>query len=637
MYFSDDPAVDGLSQSTRGYHGFVASDHSMGADWHSNILSPPPDASMKREPINMSESPSLSHYLIRDSPSKNIARKMSEDSCDLILMRQESSGAFIGDNFLPICQENVAANRRVVAPVADNKYEGLKIDYKPNLKQKKVFTEPLATLKSCFPTLSDEHVQKDMVENAHRNTISERNDMLAYLNDLTNTCSAENDLPSNPKKVITAAKASDLKKTANQNVLLSHTLSSLSSVLKQRQCEKQKRERRQLVGYSSSDEEIQDSEKLENQCDDGENPSGSTKNTCNLGFDSPATCSSEKRKFSDVGLDDMCPKQRVTSPDKSCAEIRTFLTPKTHRLYSWKVNDRKQLFRSSSDSSVAHMPQMVRNGCANVKLEYRDQETSNLQVSNQTIAMVNGNKIDQILKTSKETRREVRAPSMSSRKLLEEEIQAPNILKNTNSSDSESLDTDFSFASQESIEKPYFFDPSSQPPPPSPYFSPKTFWRAYGPSSSPLTTYTPSLLGGGVMQATAHSPYASLMGAFSAPNMQPYSGISPLMNSMGISRRGHFSYSAGHIPSKAVSSDQSETRSENSTPVSNWKARMKERANNYGVNFIDSHCHIDFLYRNENFQGSFTKYRRLNSDTFPYTFEGCVAVFCRPESFQSQG
>ncbi|KAG8193290.1 hypothetical protein JTE90_003777 [Oedothorax gibbosus] len=49
--------------------------------------------------------------------------------------------------------------------------------------------------------------------------------------------------------------------------------------------------------------------------------------------------------------------------------------------------------------------------------------------------------------------------------------------------------------------------------------------------------------------------------------------------------------------------------------------------------FIDSHCHLDFLFQRLGFEKSYSDYRLLNSSTYPVSYEGCVAVFCNPNTF----
>lgn len=51
------------------------------------------------------------------------------------------------------------------------------------------------------------------------------------------------------------------------------------------------------------------------------------------------------------------------------------------------------------------------------------------------------------------------------------------------------------------------------------------------------------------------------------------------------------------------------------------------------LTFIDTHCHLDFLFNRCNFKGSYSKYRNVNADTFHPNYEGCVAIFCDPQTF----
>ena len=54
------------------------------------------------------------------------------------------------------------------------------------------------------------------------------------------------------------------------------------------------------------------------------------------------------------------------------------------------------------------------------------------------------------------------------------------------------------------------------------------------------------------------------------------------------------------------------------------------------VGFLDSHCHLDFLFKRDQASGSgrpsgsLSEYRRRAAATFPVSFAGCVAVFCDP-------
>ena len=68
-----------------------------------------------------------------------------------------------------------------------------------------------------------------------------------------------------------------------------------------------------------------------------------------------------------------------------------------------------------------------------------------------------------------------------------------------------------------------------------------------------------------------------------------------------------------------------------------WKSAFLNKCWALKNNFIDSHCHLDFLFDRLPFDGSFQKYYRNNLDSFPCNFAGCVAVFCDPKSFTFEG
>ncbi|XP_038061490.1 uncharacterized protein LOC119732154 [Patiria miniata] len=50
------------------------------------------------------------------------------------------------------------------------------------------------------------------------------------------------------------------------------------------------------------------------------------------------------------------------------------------------------------------------------------------------------------------------------------------------------------------------------------------------------------------------------------------------------------------------------------------------------VPYIDTHCHIDFLFQRSEFHGTFEKFSRIHN--FPPNYAGCLAVFCTPEGFE---
>ncbi|CAL1278127.1 unnamed protein product, partial [Larinioides sclopetarius] len=49
--------------------------------------------------------------------------------------------------------------------------------------------------------------------------------------------------------------------------------------------------------------------------------------------------------------------------------------------------------------------------------------------------------------------------------------------------------------------------------------------------------------------------------------------------------------------------------------------------------FIDSHCHLDFLFQREKFSGTYAEYQMKHKSTYPPNYQGCVAVFCKPSTF----
>lgn len=87
------------------------------------------------------------------------------------------------------------------------------------------------------------------------------------------------------------------------------------------------------------------------------------------------------------------------------------------------------------------------------------------------------------------------------------------------------------------------------------------------------------------------------------------------------------------------SSSNGNSNCSNSIPnySKNWKKMFLDKCSNLANSFIDSHCHVDFLFNRLPFKGTFKKYRLDNADTFPANYGGCVAVFCEPKSFCPAG
>lgn len=138
--------------------------------------------------------------------------------------------------------------------------------------------------------------------------------------------------------------------------------------------------------------------------------------------------------------------------------------------------------------------------------------------------------------------------------------------------------------------------------PPLPPFPNSTFWNMYTPAStSALTRKSPE----------EKYPQSS----WSAP-------------------RPHRSQYSRPFRRYAFSAGQSggETDSETTSIRNDWKTNFK-MFHNFGVKYIDTHCHLDFLFSREGFKGSFKAYMDKRAETFPELFEGCVAVFCNPSTF----
>ncbi|XP_036593232.1 putative deoxyribonuclease TATDN2 [Trichosurus vulpecula] len=56
------------------------------------------------------------------------------------------------------------------------------------------------------------------------------------------------------------------------------------------------------------------------------------------------------------------------------------------------------------------------------------------------------------------------------------------------------------------------------------------------------------------------------------------------------------------------------------------------RGSQGSLGFIDTHCHLDMLYSKLSFQGTFSKFRKIYSSSFPKEFQGCIADFCDPST-----
>ena len=83
-----------------------------------------------------------------------------------------------------------------------------------------------------------------------------------------------------------------------------------------------------------------------------------------------------------------------------------------------------------------------------------------------------------------------------------------------------------------------------------------------------------------------------------------------------------------------------------STPRSSWPVRKSLSPGTpfeydtasivypYSMNdYVDTHCHIDFLYQRLGYRGTFEKF--ASQYHFPPNYAGCVAIFCTPESLHA--
>ncbi|XP_007944009.1 putative deoxyribonuclease TATDN2 [Orycteropus afer afer] len=98
------------------------------------------------------------------------------------------------------------------------------------------------------------------------------------------------------------------------------------------------------------------------------------------------------------------------------------------------------------------------------------------------------------------------------------------------------------------------------------------------------------------------------------------------------SRSFHFSRSSEDEDVKEKRTFQEETpprpcggRASSSLPRSHREPSLEE-------GFIDTHCHLDMLYSKLSFRGTFTKFRKIYSSSFPKEFQGCISDFCDPRT-----
>lgn len=96
------------------------------------------------------------------------------------------------------------------------------------------------------------------------------------------------------------------------------------------------------------------------------------------------------------------------------------------------------------------------------------------------------------------------------------------------------------------------------------------------------------------------------------------------------SRSYHFSRSLQEKKEKRTFQEETPPRSYEGHASSSLPRSHQEP--NLEQGFIDTHCHLDMLYSKLSFQGTFSKFRRIYSTTFPKEFQGCISDFCDPRT-----
>ncbi|KAF8766630.1 putative deoxyribonuclease TATDN2 like protein [Argiope bruennichi] len=83
-----------------------------------------------------------------------------------------------------------------------------------------------------------------------------------------------------------------------------------------------------------------------------------------------------------------------------------------------------------------------------------------------------------------------------------------------------------------------------------------------------------------------------------------------------------------------------------------WKKRMVRNKNNVAklpsydadilmtlkstTGFFDAHCHLDFLLNRQGFHGTYADYMAQHKNSYPESYKGCIAVFCKPFTFSKK-
>lgn len=164
------------------------------------------------------------------------------------------------------------------------------------------------------------------------------------------------------------------------------------------------------------------------------------------------------------------------------------------------------------------------------------------------------------------------------------------------------------------------------------YSSPWCDYASYW-TSSPKTPSYPSV--GGGSGGSSDTAQAGRRGGGSSPRSTvspPNTSRGPEAAEEGRSRKSRslrFSRSSEDVKEKRTFQEDAPPRpcgghASSSLPKSRREPRLE--------GFIDTHCHLDMLYSKLAFKGTFTKFRKIYSSSFPKEFQGCISDFCDPRT-----
>ncbi|XP_042535904.1 putative deoxyribonuclease TATDN2 isoform X2 [Dipodomys spectabilis] len=173
--------------------------------------------------------------------------------------------------------------------------------------------------------------------------------------------------------------------------------------------------------------------------------------------------------------------------------------------------------------------------------------------------------------------------------------------------------------------------------PPHLYSSPWCDYASYWTSGpkTPGTAGYPSVGSGGHDVTQADKSHGSV-GRAASPGSSPSATRAPQDTHEGHSQNARglrFSRSSeeGEVKERRTFREETPPRPcggrlpSTSAPRSHREPSLEE-------GFIDTHCHLDMLYSKLSFRGTFTKFRKTYSSSFPREFQGCISDFCDPRT-----